>query len=148
MHGAVQQSNRVGVPESTKCSGSCSLNDLGGLARGRASKPGLNGTIALCLICTCSSRSRHSSGVRFNGSLAHSTGSAKLKASSISPVSSSKLAMSKTPRELSPDHQSMQKEASLLRILLMCCSETRFVASDYCAVPGLALTWINLRPRR
>jgi hypothetical protein len=30
----------------------------------------------------------------------------------------------------------------------MCCSGTRFVASDYCAVPGLALTWINLRPRR
>jgi hypothetical protein len=86
------------------------LASLDKLARSRALKPGLNRTTALCLICACNSRSQHSSAVRFNRSLAYGTGSVQSKASSISLASSSKLAMSKTLRGLSPDHQLKQRK--------------------------------------
>ena len=100
------------TPWPTKRSGRRSLAFLGGLAHGKALKLGFDRAMALCLICTCSSQSWHALAVRFNGSLAYRTGSAKSRASSISPVSSSRLALSKTLKELSLDHQSKQKKAS------------------------------------
>jgi hypothetical protein len=121
------------------CSGSCIWNGQGGLRRSRALKLELDGTTDLFLISVCNSRSRHSSAVRSNGSVAHGAGGVWARPSPISPASFSRFRSSILAQNTKRIITRSQSKQVLLRILLMVCLGTRFVA--WTAVPRLVSCW-------